>query len=128
MKIRYQFILLFLLFLAYGAQADAWADDCTDCVERKQAMCAKECRLVAPAVSRTCQQDCVQQYCLHRCPASHEAVFFNSAQSCEDCLDQQFNLCDTNCPHGTDRVRAMCKLGCAKQRCEHACPKQPAKD
>lgn len=109
-------ILLFLLALPLLAAAD----DCSDCVSRKKQMCARECRLVPTDKSTLCQQECVEQYCLHRCEPSHPAIA-RGFQSCEDCLDQQFNLCEANCPEGTDRIRAMCQLGCAKLRCGLSC-------
>jgi hypothetical protein len=99
---------------------DARADDCAQCVERKKGMCAQECRLVPAEKSLICQSDCVQQYCLHRCPTLNPAIG-EMPQSCDECRDQQFTLCEANCPLGTDRVRSMCKLGCAKQRCEALC-------
>ena len=107
------------LFLAFPLVAKAM--DCPECIERKKAMCAQECKLVSPVNAVRCQRDCTWQYCSHRCEDNDPALLVGSYQNCTDCLDQQFNLCDSNCATGTDRVRSMCKLGCAKTHCEPFC-------
>jgi hypothetical protein len=110
------FAIIVLIPCAYAA------NECPDCVERKKQMCAKECQLVAPEHTVKCQSDCIKQYCAHRCTPNDPSFKWLSDPDCNDCLDQQYNLCASDCTTGTDRVRALCKLDCAKQRCVSNCP------
>lgn len=115
---------IILLFLAPAASAS----ECGSCVERKGKMCAQECRLVQDSRVRECQNDCIKEYCSHRCKDSDPELQRYLAKDCDQCLDQQFNLCDPNCQVGTDRERAVCKLDCSAKHCQDKCtkPEEPA--
>lgn len=95
------------------------ADECIDCVERKKQMCSSECELVDSKSALNCQKDCIIQYCTHKCDAKHEALNNILEASCEKCQDEQYNLCD--CPTGSDRNRALCKISCAEKKCSSVC-------
>ena len=81
-------------------------------------MCAAECKLVPPDQAIGCQQNCIKEYCSHKCADSSEPPV---KSGCNSCLDQQFNLCESVCESGTDRVVALCKLDCANARCAAEC-------
>lgn len=106
--------LLILLFPSISL-----ADDCNECIERKKQMCASECDLVDSKSALKCQKDCIIQYCSHKCSAEHEAIKNLLEYSCEKCQDDQFNLCE--CSIGSDRTQAICKISCAKKKCEPIC-------
>lgn len=111
-------LLLIICFFSVCPQLSA--TECSDCLERKKNVCAAECRLVPVEKARLCQLDCRRMYCSHRCDRSDPA-FAPAPQTCQACLDEQFNLCGPNCPTGSDRARAECRLTCAKDRCSEIC-------
>jgi hypothetical protein len=120
--------IFFLLLTFLFAPAPAFASECLECGKRKQALCAKECVTVPLDKVKSCQSDCLHEYCAHKCgleekterPKSREleSLFSNE---CEVCREQQFNRCDAECPSGSDYTRASCKLGCATVDCIDVC-------
>ena len=112
-------LLLALLLISWARPVQA--TECGDCVERKAKTCSEECKLVDVSRIRDCQNDCVKEYCKHRCQGGEPELSSFLAKDCEQCLDQQFNLCETKCVVGTDRIRAECKLGCSKANCSAVC-------
>ena len=112
--------ILFLAFLTLWTGV-AVADECPSCVERKRNVCAKECQLVPEEKSLVCQRDCVFQYCTHRCEADDKAFNQFRDLDCSTCLDNQYVLCETKGPIGSNRTRAICKIGCSETRCKPKC-------
>ena len=107
------------LFLFLLLTSNSYADECIDCVERKKSMCASECELVDSSQALKCQKDCNFQYCSHKCSPDHDVFKNFLAADCEKCQDEQYQLCD--CPTGSDRSQAICRISCASKNCEKIC-------
>ncbi len=116
------FLGLLSIIVSIPLHAALALNECAECVERKKPMCSQECLLVSPERSIKCQDDCVRQYCRHRCSPGDPALSGLANPVCTDCLDRQYNLCESECPTGADRLRAVCKIDCANKRCKDNCP------
>lgn len=118
-------ILLFVIFFLLSNHANA--NECSDCGKRKLSLCAKECLSVPLDKVRTCQSDCLHEYCSHKCGLEDSKVKRSSeldnlfSNSCEECKEQQFYRCDAECSSGTEYQRAKCKMGCAIVDCIETC-------
>lgn len=124
-KIRNVFFIAFSLCLPMAMCSPEFAyagtDSCSDCISRKQRMCAEECDSVTSTHVRSCQKRCIAGYCSHRCEPNAPEILALTEESCEACLDRQYGLCEHHCPTGTPRVRALCQIGCAETRCGIVC-------
>ncbi len=120
MKIYY--LAAALLLLPQLALAQAHSGECGTCVNRKQRMCADECESVAPEKSRVCQHNCIAEYCEHKCAQDAPELEAYLKENCDDCLEQQFGVCEFRCAVGTPRQKAVCQIGCSEERCTKACP------
>lgn len=118
--ILFEKVALLLLFLP----SFVLASECSQCVQRKQNLCANECKLVRKDVVLQCQTDCIKDYCKHYCGESSDEYKKILNSSCSDCLDQQFNLCEPVCSTGSERSCALCKLDCSEARCLEQCKKK----
>lgn len=118
-------LALTLSWLAQLHQAVAadGSKECAGCVQRKQKICADECEEVPSQKFQHCHSRCVKEYCAHQCTAD-AAELEKPPLSCDDCLDHQFNTCESHCGEGAPRVRAICQLSCASERCTASCPAQ----
>ena len=116
-------LLLFAFYLTLPPflQAQAYSGECGSCVDRKQVMCADECELVTPDRSRKCQQDCIAEYCSHKCEKTAPELAAYLQENCEECLEKQYVLCEVHCPEGRPRKRAACQLNCSDDRCKTVC-------
>ncbi len=125
MSIRHAivFVLLSLAVMscAYAAAAaeepEFGGRECGDCVHRKQRLCADECEDAPNEKVRHCQDRCLQQYCAHKCRAGAPELSLHETQSCDDCLEHEFNSCESHCPAGAARARAVCQIECSNVRC-----------
>ena len=97
------------------------APECNSCIDRKKSMCADECSEVTPIYARECQLRCIQEYCNHRCAKDAPQFSEFQTQRCEDCLNDQFTLCEKQCPTGTPRSVAECKVKCSAANCQAGC-------
>lgn len=95
--------------------------ECSSCFERKKGMCADECTEVPPIHQRECQLRCIKEYCNHRCTEEAPQFIEFQTQACEDCLNEQFVLCEKQCPTGTPRAVAECKVRCSAANCQAGC-------
>jgi hypothetical protein len=122
------FVLTWIgLVLPGSVSAQAYSGECGSCVQRKQRMCADECELVAPEKARHCQRQCISQYCSHRCAQDAPELDAYLKENCDDCLEQQFGLCEVHCAVGTPRQKAVCRIQCSAARCTAECPVKPPK-
>ena len=137
MKIRNNFpipaagVVCLLLILGHccllsDAFAQAYSGECGSCVDRKQKLCGEECELVPPEKSLHCQQTCLEHYCDHRCAPDAPELKAYLRENCDDCLEQQFKVCESHCTVGTPRRKASCQLFCSRQRCAGSCPSKPS--
>ena len=115
------FMAAFSLILPGAVSAQAYSGECGTCVERKQRMCSDECGLVPADKARRCQQRCIAEYCKHRCDKDAPELEAYITESCDDCLEQQFDACDPACAVGTPRKKAACKIRCSDERCQRPC-------
>lgn len=115
------FAAVFSLLVPTFAYAQAYSGECGSCVDRKQVMCADECELVKPERARKCQQDCIAEYCSHKCEKTAPELAAYLQENCEECLEKQYVLCEAHCPEGRPRKRAACQLGCSDDRCKTVC-------
>ena len=106
------------------AFAQPYSGECGSCVDRKQRICADECELVPAEKSRHCQQHCIADYCANRCAADAPELQAYFKENCDDCLEQQFLLCEAHCTVGTPRRVAVCQIDCSKDRCNALCTKR----
>jgi hypothetical protein len=120
--------ILFLFLIPLSAFAiPAYASECIECGKRKLSLCSKECLGVSLDKVKTCQSDCLHEYCSHKCGLEESKVKKSSeletlfAKTCEECKEQQFDRCDAECSSGTDYQRAKCKMGCATVDCIDIC-------
>ena len=78
-------------------------------------------RNVPAAKSRRCQQQCIAEYCKHKCENNAREIQAYLLEGCDDCLEQQFGLCESHCTVGTPRKKAECQLACSSERCSAPC-------
>jgi len=125
----FRLALFFAVFFSFNffSFSTAWGSECVQCGERKLLFCAKECALVPISKVKTCQRDCLHEYCAHKCGLSKEdpqrsyeleSLF---STSCEKCREEQFSRCEGECPSGTEYQQAKCKLNCAETDCIREC-------
>ena len=122
------FFAVAMLLASPPVFAQAYSGECGTCVNRKARMCADECELVPAEKSVFCQQNCIAEYCSHKCEKNAPEIEAYLKENCNDCEEQQFTLCEVHCKEGTPRKRAVCQIECSEKRCEKACaePEPPA--
>lgn len=125
-KKNYFYYLIFT-YISLFFLGNAFADGCLKCANRKKDLCLKECSLTNPKFIRTCQKDCIKEYCSHRCGANEddskvlERLF---SKNCEECKAEQFNLCKSNCTGSSELDVEKCSRSCAKRNCSDVCLKK----
>ncbi len=119
------FLVFCTLLIPTFVSAQAYSGECGSCVDRKQRMCADECELVPADKVRRCQQNCIAEYCAHRCEKSAPEIEAYLKENCYDCREQQFTLCEVHCNEGPPRKRALCQIQCSDERCKSVCEGTP---
>jgi hypothetical protein len=118
-------LLTILIILCTFKNTSLALDTCVDCAKRKLNLCSEECATVPIERANDCQKLCVSQYCSHKCRAdSSNAEIENLFNlGCEECKDQQFSLCNSNCDLKSEYKKAACQIDCAVKRCTEKCKK-----
>lgn len=117
---------LLIIFLLLDCSPLLAENPCIECAKRKLQMCGEECALVPTTRVKDCQKSCITQYCSHKCTQENTTkdldMLFNIP--CEECKDQQYGLCSTNCQKSSEYQSALCQIECAHNRCEKECVKK----
>ena len=123
MKIKIFRNILISIFIFSLAPLSFAENTCIDCAKRKLNMCSEECALVPTNRNQDCQKLCITQYCKHKCESasgeSEISSLFNLG--CEECKEQQYELCSSKCDLKSQYKKALCQIDCTIKRCDEKC-------